>query len=53
MSEIKLFEVKPKVRELSSSTVLLEKELQFMIERNMEEFFGVRFLQSEYVMWRW
>ena len=50
MSEIKLFGVKPKVRELSSSTVLLEKELQFMIERNMEEFFGVRFLQSEYVI---
>lgn len=50
MSEIKLFEVKPQVRELSSSAVLLEKELQSMIEQNMEEFFGVRFLKSEYVI---
>ena len=50
MSEIKLFKVKPDVKELTSSEVLLEKELQNLIENNMETFFGVRFLKSEYVI---
>lgn len=50
MSEIKLFTIKPDVKELPSSTVLLEKELQTLIEKNMEEFFGVRFLESEYAI---
>ena len=50
MSEIKLFTLKPEVKELESSTVLLEKELQNLIENNMEQFFGVRFLKSEYVI---
>jgi predicted transport protein len=49
MSEIKLFETKQDVRELVSSQVALEKELQVLIENNMEQFFGVRFLASEYV----
>lgn len=50
MSEIKLFEVGAVVKELTSSTVVLEKELQTVIENNMEIFFGVRFLKSEYVI---
>ena len=50
MSDIKLFEIKPSVAERLSSTVLLEKELQNVIENNMETFFGVRFLKSEYVI---
>lgn len=50
MSEIKLFEVKDQVQELVSSEVTLEKELQKLIEKNMEKFFGVRFLKSEYVI---
>ncbi|MCF0132572.1 MAG: DUF91 domain-containing protein [Blautia sp.] len=50
MSEIKLFEVGTAVKERTSSTVLLEKELQNTIEQNMETFFGVRFLKSEYVI---
>lgn len=33
-----------------SSEVLLEKELQTLIEENMEKFFGIRFLKSEYVI---
>lgn len=48
MSEIKLFDIKDGVRLLTSSEVLLERELQTLIERNMETFFGVRFLKSEY-----
>lgn len=48
MSEIKLFSVKGVVKELSSTPVLLEKQLQTLIEKNMELFFGVKFLQSEY-----
>ena len=50
MSEIKLFSVKPTVKECISKEVLLEKELQNLIEQNMELFFGVRFLESEYVI---
>lgn len=50
MSEIKLFGIKDKVKELTSSEVILEKELQNLIERNMEKFFGVRFLKREYVI---
>ena len=48
MSEIKLFDIKDGVRLLTSSEVLLERELQTLIEKNMETFFGVRFLKSEY-----
>lgn len=50
MSEIKLFSIGSSVKECVSSTVLLEKELQNTIEQNMETFFGVRFLKSEYVI---
>lgn len=50
MSEIKLFETKPTVKSRPSSTVLLEKELQTLIEKNMDVFFGVRFLKTEYVI---
>ncbi len=48
MSEIKLFDIKDGVRQLVSSEVLLERELQTLIEKNMETLFGVRFLKSEY-----
>ena len=44
MSEIKLFSVGETIKERTSSEVVLEKDLQNLIERNMEIFFGVRFL---------
>lgn len=50
MSEIKLFSIKDTVKERTSSEVILEKELQSLIEQNMEIFFGVRFLKSEYAI---
>lgn len=50
MAEIKLFSITPQVKERVSSEVLLEKELQTLIENNMETFFGVRFLKSEYAI---
>ncbi|MBQ4567646.1 MAG: DUF91 domain-containing protein [Desulfovibrio sp.] len=50
MSEIKLYDTNVSVKELTSSSVLLEKELQILIERNMLTFFGVRFLKSEYAI---
>lgn len=50
MSEIKLFHTREQVQELISSEALLEKELQNLIEKNMETFFGVRFLKSEYAI---
>ena len=48
MSEIKLFSTKDEVKEIDSSIVVLEKDLQVLIERNMDIFFCVRFLQSEF-----
>ena len=50
MSDIKLFSISPKVNECISADVILEKELQNLIEKNMETFFGVRFLKSEYII---
>lgn len=48
MADIKLFSIKNGVKELESKTVNLEKELQIIIENNMETFFGVTFLKSEF-----
>lgn len=48
MADIKLFNIKGEVKEYQSGTVTLEKELQTVIEQNMETFFGVTFLASEY-----
>lgn len=50
MSDIKLFEIKNHIKQLISSEVLFEADLQALIEAHMEQFFGVRFLQSEYVI---
>jgi len=50
LAEIKLFSLNEGVKECTSSEVVLEKELQTLIEQNMEIFFGVRFLKSEYVV---
>jgi len=49
MSDIKLFQIgPPNVRELPGQSVAVEKSLQTLIEANLEEFLGVRFLASEY-----
>lgn len=48
MADIKLFNIAGDVKEYEGGTVTLEKELQTVIEKNMETFFGVRFLASEY-----
>lgn len=48
MADIKLFNIKGEVKEYQSGTVTLEKELQTVIEQNMETFFGVTFLATEY-----
>ena len=50
MSEIKLFELKPSVKERHASSAMFERELQNLIETNMERFFGVKLLKSEYVI---
>ncbi|MDB4818317.1 DUF5655 domain-containing protein [Acidimicrobiales bacterium] len=48
MSEIKLFRTEVGgVTQLHGSNVALEKELQTLMERNLETFLGVRFLASE------
>lgn len=48
MNDIKLFQINGEVRELPARTVNIEKDLQNLIESNMDKFFRVRFLQSEY-----
>ncbi len=48
MAELKLFKINGTVEELKSKSVTIEKELQRIIEKNMQEFFAVRFLASEY-----
>ena len=50
MSEFKLFSISGTIREKASSEVVLERELQNLIEQNMETFFGVRLLKSEYAI---
>lgn len=54
MSEIDLFRISPSsphtVEMLTASRVNLEKDLQILIENNMEQFFGVKFLKSEYAI---
>lgn len=48
MGDIKLFSIKPVVEEKIASAVKLEKEIQTLVENNMETFFGIRFLKSEW-----
>lgn len=48
MADIKLFNIKGEVKAYKSGNITLEKELQTIIENNMETFFGIKFLISEY-----
>jgi len=48
VADIKLFSINGSVHEFESLTVALERELQNLIELNMNTFFGVTFLRSEY-----
>lgn len=50
MADIKLFQTKPDVTELVVSSVALEKDLQTLLEKNMQTFFGVTFLKSEHLI---
>lgn len=49
MSDIKLFRINSdSVQELASESVRLERDLQRLIERHLDDFLGVRFLETEY-----
>jgi len=49
MADIKLFRTESGgVTELTSESVAIERSLQELFERNLDEFLGVRFLASEY-----
>lgn len=48
MADIKLFQIGDEAKEYKGENVALEKELQNIIEKNMDTFFGVTFLASEY-----
>ena len=48
MSDLKLFNIRDGVQELKGESVALEKSLQNLLEANLSDFLGVRFLASEY-----
>ena len=48
MGDIKLFRIKDEVVEIEGTSMRLEKNLQNIIEDNMEIFLGVKFLATEY-----
>lgn len=50
MGDINLFSIKEQVTQLSPSFFQLERELQVLVEKNMNIFFGVTFLQSEFAI---
>lgn len=50
MSEIKLYRTAETVTELTPSSVAFERELQTLVEKNMDVFFGAKFLKSEFVI---
>lgn len=50
MPDINLFSLANGIAELTSYAVPLERELQTLIEQNMQTFFGVTFLKSEYII---
>lgn len=50
MADLKLFRIaEGTATELSSGSVALERDLQVLLESNLEAIFGVRFLASEYL----
>ena len=49
MSDLKLFRLNnDKVEELTAVFFTLEKPLQTLVEHNLEEIFGIKFLATEY-----
>jgi predicted transport protein len=48
VGDLKLFRIKNGVKELVGTSAAMEKSLQILIENNMEKFFGIKFLASEY-----
>jgi len=52
MAEIKLFNISPsnKCIQIKAKSLRLEKQIQDIVEKNLEELFGVRFLASEYMI---
>ena len=50
MGDINLYKISGQVAQLSSSAFGLERELQVLVERSMDVFFGVKFLASEFTI---
>lgn len=49
MSDIKIFKIQNQtVNEIKGTSVALEKSLQALMEKNLEEILGIRFLATEY-----
>lgn len=52
MPEIKLFNISTsnKSTQIKSKSLKLERQIQNIVERNLEELFGIKFLASEYII---
>lgn len=50
MSEIRIFKTKNGVEEIILQEAKLERQIQNLVENNMEKFFGVRFIKSEWAI---
>jgi len=48
MSDLKLFKTNHEIIEIEGSTATIEKQLQQLIEQNLDTFLGIRFLATEY-----
>ncbi len=49
MTDVRLFNVNNgQAREINKTSIGLEKNIQNLVENNLEEFFSIRFLESEY-----
>ena len=48
MADTKLFRISENVQELPTTSVALEKDLQTLIENNMDTFLGGTFLKSHH-----
>ena len=50
MSEVRIFKIGDRVEEIILQESKLERQIQTLIEKNMDKFFGVKFVKSEWAI---
>ena len=50
MSEIRIFKLNDKVEEIILQESKLERQIQTIVEKNMDKFFGIKFIKSEWAI---